>query len=67
MPESYALAVSGNAAVFDDLNVGSSIRVGANIISQGEIVSRCGAHILSGENFDIPHPSKDGWRLRHLS
>lgn len=66
MPESYALAVSGNAAVFDDLNVGSSIRVGANIIAQGEIASRCGAHILSAKkNFDIPHPSKDGWRLRH--
>ena len=29
-------------------------------------MSRCGAHILSAKkNFDIPHPTKDGWRLRH--
>ena len=29
-------------------------------------MSRCGGHILSAKkNFDIPHPTKKGWRLRH--
>lgn len=29
-------------------------------------MSRCGGHILSAKkNFDIPHPTKEGWRLRH--
>ena len=66
MPTSYGLAVSGNAAIFDQLNVGSDIGAGGNIIAQGEVVSRCGGHVLSAKkNFDIPHPSREGWRLRH--
>ena len=37
-----------------------------NIVAQGEVMSRCGVHILSAKkNFDIPHPTKEGWRLRH--
>lgn len=32
----------------------------------GEVVSNGGAHRLSNKkNFDIPHPNKPGWRLRH--
>lgn len=31
-----------------------------------EVTSNAGAHVLSAKkNFDIPHPSKEGWRLRH--
>ncbi len=68
----YSLAVIGDAVIFDNLDVNSSItagrtvRAGTLIISEGEVMSRCGGHILSAKkNFDIPHPSKDGWRLRH--
>jgi hypothetical protein len=62
----YSLCVSGNAAVFDNLDVNLNIAAGNNIIAQGEVMSRCGGHILSAKkNFDIPHPTKDGWRLRH--
>lgn len=62
----YSLCVSGNAAIFDNLDVAQDIAAGGDIIAQGEVKSRCGGHILSAKkNFDIPHPSKEGWRLRH--
>ena len=62
----YSLAIDGNAAIFDHLDVAQNIAAGNNIIAQGEVISRCGKHILSAKkNFDIPHPSKEGWRLRH--
>lgn len=62
----YSLVVSGDAAIFDNLNVSQNIVAGNNLIAQGEVISRCGGHILSAKkNFDIPHPSIEGWRLRH--
>lgn len=62
----YSLAVSGGAIVYNNLTVTANIDAGANITAQGDVFSFCGAHSLSSKkNFDIPHPSKDGWRLRH--
>ena len=62
----YSFAVSKNAAIFGNLDVLDDITAGVNIMAQGEVMSRCGSHILSAKkNFDIPHPSKEGWRLRH--
>ncbi len=68
----YSLHVVGNAVVNDfldvaqDVNVGRFLRAGFGIQSQGDVVAFCGKHKLSSKkNFDIPHPSKPGWRLRH--
>jgi hypothetical protein len=68
----YSLHVDGNAFIENyldvnlDLNVGSTIRAGLNIESQGDVTAMCGLHKLSTKkNFDIPHPTKQGWRLRH--
>ena len=62
----YSLAIDGDAAIFNVLDVALNINAGLNITAQGEVMSRCGAHILSAKkNFDIPHPTKQGWRLRH--
>jgi hypothetical protein len=62
----YSLVVSGDAAIFDNLDVNRNIYASNNIVAQGEVISRCGGHILSAKkNFDIPHPNKPGWRLRH--
>jgi len=37
-----------------------------NVASTGEVTSNSGSHRLSNKkNFDIPHPNKPGWRLRH--
>ena len=66
----YSLSVVGDAAVFDNLTVNGQIEVGTNVIAQGEVIARVlgGQHILSlKKNFDIPHPSKADWRLRHAS
>lgn len=68
----YSLAVSGDAAIFDNLDVneniiaGNDIKSGNNMRAQGDVYAFCGAHKLSAKkNFDIPHPSKEGWRLTH--
>lgn len=68
----YSLCVSGDAAIFDNLDVnqkistGSNVNVGGNLIAQGQVMSQCGGHVLSAKkNFDIPHPTREGWRLRH--
>ena len=68
----YSLAVIGDAAIFDnldvngDINAGAVVRAGQLVQSQGDVVAYCGAHVLSRKkNFDIPHPTKEGWRLTH--
>ena len=62
----YSLAIDGDAAIFNTLDVALNINAGLNIVAQGEVMSRCGGHILSAKkNFDIPHPTKENWRLRH--
>lgn len=68
----YTLGVYGPTAMFDELDVNDkiiasdNIQSGADIIAQGEVKSQCGKHVLSRKkNFDIPHPTKDGWRLTH--
>ena len=48
-----------------------SIGIDGTISAQGEITSStevsCGDHELTKKkNFDIPHPTKDGHRLRHV-
>lgn len=54
----------GNISTF---NVQSSnTNFNGNARALGEVTSNGGAHRLSNKkNFDIPHPNKPGWRLRH--
>ena len=48
------------------VDTNQNVNVGGDLRAQGEVMSRCGGHILSAKkNFDIPHPSKEGYRLRH--
>lgn len=64
----YSLSVVGDACVFDNLTVNRQVEVGTNLLAQGEVISRISGkpHILSvKKDFDIPHPTKDGWRLTH--
>ena len=62
----WDLAVAGNTAMFGQLNIQGNILSGGNIVCEGEVASRSGGHILSAKkNFDIPHPTKKGFRLRH--
>jgi hypothetical protein len=66
------LSVVGKADFYDDIVirqdviVGSDIVASGNITAAGEVKSQCGGHILSvKKDFDIPHPTKEGWRLTH--
>lgn len=66
------LSVVDKADFHDDVVIKGNIRAGDsihlkdNLVAQGEVKSNCGGHVLSNKkNFDIPHPSKEGWRLRH--
>jgi hypothetical protein len=68
----YSFHVVGNAVVNDhvdvalDVNAGGFLRAGLGVQSQGDVFAFYGAHKLSDKkNFDIPHPTKKGWRLRH--
>lgn len=64
----YSLAVDGDAVIFNNLTINRQVEVGSNVIAQGEVVARVlgRPHILSvKKDFDIPHPTKDGWRLTH--
>ena len=62
----FSLIVSGNTGVLGNLDVDNRIQASNDIVSAREVKSQCGAHVLSRKkNFDIPHPSKEGWRLRH--
>ena len=48
------------------INISGSITTASLVAAGGEVTSNGGAHILSvKKNFDIPHPTKEGWRLRH--
>lgn len=66
------LSVVGKADFYDDIVirqdviVGSDVVASGNITAAGDVKSQCGGHVLSAKkNFDIPHPTKEGWRLTH--
>jgi hypothetical protein len=49
-----------------DIWATGNITAEKDIVAWGEVYSGAGAHRLSAKkNFDIPHPTKEGWRLTH--
>ena len=62
----FSLAVSGPAGFLGNVETNANVIVGGNCLVQGNVISNCGGHVLAAKkNFDIPHPTKEGWRLRH--
>lgn len=62
----FSLAVVGSAAFMNNVDTDMNVNVGRNLYAQGNVISNCGGHVLSAKkNFDIAHPSREGWRLRH--
>ena len=60
------LSVEKNVSVKGNVSVDGNISSKRSISAQGGVSSNGGAHQLSAKkNFDIPHPTKEGWRLRH--
>mgnify|MGYP003122453720 FL=1 len=65
----YSFAVSGPSALMGNTDVAGNLSTMVNVQAQGEVFSNCGRHILSNKKdlpFDMPHPNKKGWRLRHV-
>ena len=56
-------------AQIDSLKVNTSV-IGDGLVNVGgDVKSNNGAHVLSNKKnlpFDMPHPNKEGWRLRHV-
>ena len=64
----YSLAVVGASAFMDNLDCNMHIAAGRDIKAQGNVTSNCGGHVLAAKkDFDIKHPSKEGWRLRYVA
>ena len=55
--------VHGNAQI-DDLTINNDLDVTGNIVAAE--VTASGVTLTSRKAFDIPHPTKDGYRLRHI-
>ena len=60
-----------STAQIDELQVNTALTGGANITVSGTItgssVQDTSGNVLAvKKDFDIPHPTKDGWRLRHV-
>lgn len=56
-------------AKIDDWEVTNEMTGAGDINMDGEIKSNGGSHTLSNKKnlpFDMPHPNKEGWRLRHV-
>jgi hypothetical protein len=71
-PSTPNINTDGNVNVKKDVNVDGNVNVKKNVNvektvkAKGEVYSNNGAHRLSSKkNFDIPHPTKEGWRLTH--
>lgn len=65
----FSLAVSGSAGFLGPVNTAENVIVGGNCFVQGQVMSNCGRHVLALKKdlpFDMPHPNKKGWRLRHV-
>lgn len=65
----YSFAVSGPTALMGNTDIAGSLTAMINVQAQAEVFSNCGRHILSNKKdlpFDMPHPNKKGWRLRHV-
>jgi hypothetical protein len=71
-PSTPNINTDGNVNVKKDVNVDGNVNVKKNVNvektvkAKGEVYSNNGVHRLSSKkNFDIPHPTKEGWRLTH--
>ena len=65
----YSLSVSGPSAMMGNVDVQGNVTAAINVQAQGDVFGYCGRHVLSNKKdlpFDMPHPNKKGWRLRHV-
>ena len=67
-PDDACLPLYHKAAQIDNIQVNAEVTGGA-VNMTGDVKSNNGGHVLSNKKnlpFDMPHPNKKGWRLRHV-
>jgi len=62
----YSLCASANAAVMGNLDVNFRFQAGGTV-SGTSVFDYSGNVLAAKKDFDIPHPTKDDWRLRHVA
>jgi hypothetical protein len=68
----YSFSVSGPSALLGNVDVMGHITAGYDLNAQGDVwcyKNGSRLHFLSNKKdlpFDMPHPNKKGWRLRHV-
>tara|TARA_Y100000816_G_scaffold292360_1_gene287220 strand:+ start:1643 stop:2404 length:762 start_codon:yes stop_codon:yes gene_type:complete len=62
----YSAMVSPNLGVMGNLDVNFRIQAGGTV-SGLSVFDYKGNVLAAKKDFDIPHPTKDGWRLRHVA
>ena len=61
-----SLFVKGDVKIEGDGRTDAALGVVGDVKADGDVKSNGGDHILSAKkDFDIPHPTKEGWRLTH--
>ena len=68
-PEDYCPPYYHKYAQIDFFQVNNSLTGNGFISVGGDVSSNDGGHVLSNKKnlpFDMPHPNKKGWRLRHV-
>ena len=68
-PEEACTPWYHQTAQIDSLKVNTSVIGDGQVNVGGDVKSNNGAHVLSNKKnlpFDMPHPNKEGWRLRHV-
>ena len=65
---SYTLNVTGDVTIIGNTNQTGNIEATGNITAANFIgsVSKCSGKSTGAKAFDIPHPSRSGYRLRHI-
>tara|TARA_R100001015_G_C4624494_1_gene182675 strand:+ start:429 stop:1220 length:792 start_codon:yes stop_codon:yes gene_type:complete len=64
-----AIKAKGDFELEGDINQTGDDDLTGTLVAGGEVKSNGGSHILSNKKdlpFDMPHPNKEGWRLRHV-
>ena len=60
-----ALNITGNTTQVGNTNQTGTIDATGTITSATQVTA-AGHNLTAKKNFDIPHPTKEGWRLRHV-
>ena len=64
----YSLAVQWTISILGNVDSALTVNAGLHVFLQRRMFSNCGGHVLAAKkDFDIKHPSKEGWRLRYVA